>query len=169
MTEPPPAILVVDDDKDVRATIVGLLQEAGLGVTTASSGWAALDALERAKFDLVVVDIGLPGGLDGLELIRCVRARSPTLKCLFISGLSEPVVDDPDRDDFVAKPFRPYELLGCVWELLQRPLATPPLDWGIRQAERSLLAAEIDCRRNQRIAERLAEPKRCCAGGRQKR
>jgi DNA-binding response OmpR family regulator len=39
---------------------------------------------------------------------------------LFISGFSNPVVAEPECDDFVQKPFRPAELLGCVWELLQR-------------------------------------------------
>jgi hypothetical protein len=76
------------------------------------------------------------------------------LRCLFISGRRLPAVDDPDRDDFVGKPFRQHELLGCVWELLQRRVVAPPPAGEIRQAEQLLLAAEVDCRRRRLAAER---------------
>ena len=151
-----PSILVVEDDKWTRDAVVAVLRQGGFNVRATASGWIALRMIRRKKFDLLVADIGLPGGLDGLELARYARLGDPALKCLFISGGQHAVTDDPERDDFVGKPFRNRELLGCVWELLQRRVSAPPLDWEVRQAERSLLAAEVDCRRRKFLAQRRA-------------
>jgi DNA-binding response OmpR family regulator len=117
--QPGPAILVLDDDDDVRDTISTLLTDAGFRVTTAATGWEAVALIEEKPFDLVVVDIGLPGGLDGLQVAQHVRVRHPALKCLFISGKNDPIICDPRLDDFVAKPFRPSLLVGCVWKVLR--------------------------------------------------
>jgi len=156
MLEHPPSILVVEDDEWVRDAVVQVLRECGFDVRAAASGWIALRMIKRKKFDLLVADVGLPNGLDGVELAQCARISHPMLKCLFISGRRRAITDDPDRDDFVGKPFRDRELLGCVWELLQRRVSTLPLDWEVRQAERSLLAAEVDCRRKKFLAQRRA-------------
>jgi DNA-binding response OmpR family regulator len=122
------AILVLDDDDQVRETISTVLGEAGFEITTAATGWEAVALIEEKPFDLVVADIQLPGGLDGLDMARHVRLRHPALKCLFISGARDPVVCDPELDDFVAKPFRPHELLGCVWKVLRGNQPYPRLD-----------------------------------------
>jgi two-component system, OmpR family, response regulator len=156
MVKPSPSILVVEDDCAVSEVIVDTLREAGLDVRSTVSGWTALRMIRRKSFDLVVADIRLPDGLDGLELVQCARLTRPTLKCLFISGCGQMVMDDPERDDFVGKPFRHRELLGCVWELLQRRVPQTGLDSDMRQAKRSLLAAKIDCRRRQLLAQRRA-------------
>jgi DNA-binding response OmpR family regulator len=111
-------ILVVEDDEDVLDTIVMLLTDTGFAVRTAATGWEALAIIDERAFDMVVADIGLPGGLNGLQMTQAARVRHPALKCLFISGQGEPVVCDPHLDDFVAKPFHPSELLGCVWKVL---------------------------------------------------
>jgi CheY-like chemotaxis protein len=128
MSEQAPAILVVEDDDGVRDVISQVLVDAGFEVETAATGWEAIARIEEQPFDIVVADIRLPGGLDGLEMARHVRARHPTLKCLFISGAVDPVICDPVLDDFVAKPFRPFELLGCVWKVLRGNLPYPHLD-----------------------------------------
>ena len=151
-----PSILVVEDDEWIRDAVVQVLRQGGFNVRATASGWIALRMIKRKKFDLLVADIGLPDGLTGLELARYARLGDPMLKCLFISGEQHAVTDDPERDDFVGKPFRNRELLGCVWELLQRRVPTPPLDWEVRQAERTLLAAEVDCRRKKLLAQRRA-------------
>jgi CheY-like chemotaxis protein len=110
-----PTILIIEDDDDVRDTISNML-------------WEAIAIIEEKPFDLVVADIQLPGGLNGLELARHLRLRRPELKCLFISGSAEPVVCDPRLDDFVAKPFRSSELLGCVWKVLRGNNPNPRLN-----------------------------------------
>ena len=124
----PPAILVVEDDDDVREAIGAMLDEAGFRVETAATGWEAIALIEEQPFDLVVADIRLPGGLDGLQMARHVRERHPGLKCLFISGRAAPMVCDPQLDDFVGKPFRSFELLGCVWKVLRGNRPYPRLD-----------------------------------------
>ena len=123
-----PAILIVEDDDDVRDTISDMLIKGGFRVDTAATGWEAIAIVEEKAFDMVVADIQLPGGLNGLELARHLRLRRPELRCLFISGSAEPVVCDPKLDDFVAKPFRPSELLGCVWKVLRGNIPNPRLN-----------------------------------------
>jgi DNA-binding response OmpR family regulator len=125
--KPLSAILVVDDDDDVRDTISMLLSEAGFQVTTAANGLEALAIIGEKPFEMTVVDIRLPGGLSGLEMMRQARLRHPALKCLFISGRGEPTICDPELDDFVAKLFRGFELLGCVRKVLRGNLPQPRL------------------------------------------
>lgn len=128
MEEEAQAILVLEDDDDVRETISTLLMEAGFRVETAATGWEAIALIEERRFDMIVADISLPGGLSGLQMTQHVRRSHPLLKCLFISGRADPVVCDPLLDDFVAKPFRPFELLGCVWKVLRGNLPYPRVD-----------------------------------------
>jgi DNA-binding response OmpR family regulator len=151
-----PSILVVDDDDHVRETVAAMMQDAGFRVAAAASGWEALDLIEQREFDLAVVDVGLPDELTGLDLIRCVRAERPQLRCLFISGFADPVVDDPERDDFVRKPFRLAELLGCAWELLQRKVQETSIDLPHRRERWLIQAARVDCLRRERKSARPA-------------
>ncbi|HEY1799207.1 MAG TPA: response regulator [Stellaceae bacterium] len=151
-----PSVLVVDDDDDVRETIVALLEQAGFRVASASSGWDALDLIDQRDFDLAVVDVGLPEDLTGVDLVRCIRAKRPQQRCLFISGFSDPIADDPERDDFVRKPFRLAELLGCAWELLQRNVSETPADLPHRRERWLIQAARVDCLRRERKRARNA-------------
>jgi DNA-binding response OmpR family regulator len=114
-----PAILVVEDDETVRDAIEEILIDSGFDVRTAASAREALALIDERPFDMLVADIALPGGLDGLQMARNARSRHPQLRCLFISGHSEPVVCNRELDDFVAKPFRAHELVGCVWKVLR--------------------------------------------------
>jgi DNA-binding response OmpR family regulator len=114
-------ILVIEDDEGVRDMVAGTLAGEGNAVTAVADGAAALDAIDAVSFALVVADVHLPGALDGRATLRRARLRQPWLRCLFTSGFEPaPVRDDPEADDFIAKPFRQHELLGCVFELLQR-------------------------------------------------
>lgn len=116
-------VLVVDDEPEIGAIIAETLKPAGFQVVRASGFWEALHHLETRHFDLMITDVMLPGAFNGLELAVYARSRDPALKSLFISGCSEPMMDNREQDDFVAKPFRPRELLGCAFELLfRRPL-----------------------------------------------
>lgn len=146
----PPSVLIVDDDDHVREVVAAMLEEAGFKVAAAASGWDALDLIEHHEFDLAVVDVGLPDGLDGVAMIRCARARRPQIRCLFISGFSDPITDDPERDDFVGKPFRLTELLGCAWELLHRKVPEMPIDLPHRRERWLIQAARVDCLRRER-------------------
>jgi CheY-like chemotaxis protein len=128
MLQEAPAILVLDDDEDVRDTIGSVLKAAGFRVTTVATGLEAIALVDETPFDLLVADVRLPGGLSGLQTTQLMRVRHPEIKCLFISGNGDPKVCDPRLDDFVSKPFRAFELLGCVWKVLRGNQPYPRLD-----------------------------------------
>ncbi len=79
------AILVVDDEAGVRSSLAGILGDEGYAVTAADSGEAGLAALEARRYDLVLLDVWLPG-LDGLEVLRRIRERDSELPVVVISG-----------------------------------------------------------------------------------
>jgi two-component system OmpR family response regulator len=122
MPSDPPRILLVDDDDDLREMLHTWLTKDGLSVVAVGDSAAGATLLERGEvFDLVIADVRLPPPMDGVAMVHRMRAHVPTLKALFISGRSAPVVLDQERDDFVSKPFWSNgEFLGCVRELLLR-------------------------------------------------
>jgi two-component system, NtrC family, nitrogen regulation response regulator NtrX len=79
------AILVVDDEAGVRSSLAGILGDEGYAVTAVDSGEAGLMALEARRYDLVLLDVWLPG-LDGLEVLRRIRERDSELPVVVISG-----------------------------------------------------------------------------------
>jgi CheY-like chemotaxis protein len=112
------AILLVEDDELVRETVNEVLIADGLRVTMAATGPAGLDRIKDTEFDLVVTDIALPGGLDGVRMMQRARALRPGLRCVFMSGGQPPSDSDRRLDEFVAKPFRLAELLRSVRNML---------------------------------------------------
>lgn len=122
-------ILVIDGDERTRTLIEQTLAEQGFTVTTVGDGDAALRRIEAKHFALVVAEIRLPGSLDGMTTVQYARAQQPGLKCLFTSGFASAAPwTNVELDDFIAKPFRRRELVGCVFELLQRDAATGAAD-----------------------------------------
>jgi two-component system cell cycle sensor histidine kinase/response regulator CckA len=113
------SVLVVDDDPDIRTFVETILVEEGIEAVVAPDAQEALRCLAERCFDLLLTDIRMPG-LDGFQLVRQARRAYPELRVLFMSGFSREYHLDPERDEFVAKPFRPRELLGCVYEILSR-------------------------------------------------
>jgi DNA-binding response OmpR family regulator len=131
MSQPPPAplpdrpILVVDDDAKIVRLVRTYLERDGFSVVTAADGPAALDAIERHRPALVVLDLMLPE-LDGRAVVRAVRrddeagatpiliisARGSTLDR--IAGLED------GADDYLPKPFSPAELVLRVKSILRR-------------------------------------------------
>lgn len=114
-------ILLVDSDAKRREFGARVLAEEGFAVTAMSEGFSAIRAAGEGRFALAVAALRLPGTLDGPTTVRHIRARQPWLKALFIG---QPAMRQAapacDRDDFIADPYRRRELLGCVFELLQR-------------------------------------------------
>jgi two-component system OmpR family response regulator len=124
-------ILVVDDDEEIRALLAEYLEGNGFRVSTLPDGRELTSAIEENAFDLVVLDLMLPG-VDGLTLCRDLRSRS-RLPVLILSARGE----DVDRivglemgaDDYLAKPFHPRELLARIRAILfrsQREGVAPP-------------------------------------------
>jgi CheY-like chemotaxis protein len=117
-------ILVVDDDPAVQMTIRLLLERAGHRVTVAGDGQKGLSAFESEDFDLLFLDIFMPG-MDGIETMRHIHRHRPTVPIIVISG--RPLVPEASREpDFLAmaiklgavsslpKPFKPAVLLATV-------------------------------------------------------
>jgi CheY-like chemotaxis protein len=117
-------ILVVDDDAAVQVTIRLLLERAGHSVVTASDGRKGLALCQTGDFDLLFLDIFMPG-MDGFETMRMVRQQRPQIPIIVISGkpISSEADDTPDfltmatklgAISSLQKPFRPADLLAAV-------------------------------------------------------
>ena len=114
-------ILVVDHNPVRRQLIERVLKAEGLVVIAVAEGFSAIRAAGRQAFSLIVAALDLPGTLDGLETVRQARKLQPRLKALFIgAGALAPRQAMGEFDDFIPAPFRRRELIGCVFELLQR-------------------------------------------------
>ncbi|WBO23789.1 PAS domain-containing protein [Sphingomonas abietis] len=86
-------VLVVDDEPTVRMLIVDALEELGYACLEAGDGPAGLRILQAGgRIDLLITDVGLPGGLNGRQVADAARALRPTLKILFITGYAENAV-----------------------------------------------------------------------------
>jgi CheY-like chemotaxis protein len=83
-------VLVVEDESDVRMVVVDLLEDIGFTVLSADDGASGLNIVDSAtQIDLLVSDVGLPGGINGRQLADAARQRRLGLKVLFITGYSQ--------------------------------------------------------------------------------
>lgn len=117
-------ILVVEDDAMVRAYVEGQLTALGYGVSCVANGPDALQALGRAKFDLLFTDVVMPGGLNGRQLADEARRLHPDLPILFTSGYTENAIVHHGRLDrgvqLLNKPYRRADLAAKVRQALDR-------------------------------------------------
>jgi len=114
-------ILIIDDDARRRELSTRVLSEAGFAVTAVSEGFSAIRAAGSRRVALAIVAVELPGVLDGPSTVRQIRTRQTWLKTLFTGDVARRQWRrNSDCDDFIAAPFDRRDLLGCVFELLQR-------------------------------------------------
>lgn len=128
MTSPAlkPHILVVDDDDRLRELLRMFLSDKGFIVSTASNSEEARSTLSSFSYDLIVLDIMMPGE-DGLEMaasLRHVDSAYKTLPILFLTARAEPHERieglELGADDYLTKPFEPQELLLRIQAILRR-------------------------------------------------
>tara|TARA_R110001592_G_scaffold66503_1_gene204307 strand:+ start:7708 stop:9774 length:2067 start_codon:yes stop_codon:yes gene_type:complete len=117
-------VLIVDDEPALRILMTDVLQDLGYQAIEAANGPAALDALHSGvKIDLLMTDVGLPGGLNGRQLADAVRVTLPDLPVLFMTGYAEQVLfDDSEveaRMAVLTKPFSVAALASRIRELLR--------------------------------------------------
>ena len=129
--------LIVEDNPVIRDALSELLQHWGLLSEACADGQAALDLLEASPFDLVLLDLNLPG-VDGLEVCRRLRRR-PIPQPLVLMLTARDSLDDnvlgleQGADDYLVKPFEPALLKARIQALLRRA-ARPlhdSLSWGL--------------------------------------
>jgi two-component system phosphate regulon response regulator OmpR len=123
-----PHILVVDDDQGIRDALARYLNKNGFRVTTAIDVTSARAAMRGLAFDVIILDISMPGEENGLDLARELKTVSAVPICMLtaraepenrIEGLEVGV------DDYVAKPFEPRELLLRLQNILKRGKGPP--------------------------------------------
>ncbi len=124
-----PHLLVVDDDPRLRELLRRYLSENGFRVTTAADASEARSKLASFAFDLVVLDVMMPGE-SGLELTRALRGE-PRVPVLLLTAMAEPEDRvnglEQGADDYLSKPFKPRELVLRIRNVLQR---RPVVDLG---------------------------------------
>ena len=109
-------LLVVDDDEIVLEALLCALEDAGFQVVPAMTGEDAVTLARHCAPDVVVTDLDLGAGMNGLRLAVELRRRWPGLPIVYISGRPWLVQERAlgDREVFLAKPFRLQELLGGI-------------------------------------------------------
>ncbi len=128
-TKPRQRILVVDDDARLRDLLTRYLEEQGFTVKAVIDGASMDKALHREHFDILVLDLMLPGE-DGLSICRRLRGREHPLPIIMLTAKG----DEVDRivglemgaDDYLPKPFNPRELVARIQAVLRRQPQTLP-------------------------------------------
>jgi two-component system phosphate regulon response regulator OmpR len=127
MSDPEPHLLVVDDDARLRELLRRYLAENGFRVTVAADVIEARANLASLTFDLIVLDVMMPGE-SGLDLARALRSgQRPHVPILLLTAMAEPEDRiaglEQGADDFLAKPFEPRELVLRIRNVLERRAA----------------------------------------------
>jgi CheY-like chemotaxis protein len=120
-----PRVLVVEDEDGLRDNLSDLLQLEGYLVQTAANGVQGMGAHLSFRPDLVITDVVMPI-MDGVEMVRQLRGRDPSLKALFISGffgtrsIRQELMDEIERFGYpmLSKPFKPSKLFELVRKAL---------------------------------------------------
>ena len=142
-------ILVVDDEKNIRMTMIHALETSGYHVESAITGEEALLMLKASPFDLVFLDLKMPG-MDGIEVLRRARQSWPTMRMVVITahGTVDNAVEAMKLGaaDFIQKPFTPEEIREVAKGVLA-PLPEDVHDAGyarcLAEARRSILDSQL--------------------------
>jgi DNA-binding response OmpR family regulator len=128
------AILVVDDEKNIRMTMLQALEPLGVPVRTAVNGEEALQKLREGRFSLVFVELKMPG-MDGMHLLRRIGHDWPGTRAVIVTayGTIESAVEAMKLGalDFMQKPFSPAEIRKLASSVLEREAADErsPVDY----------------------------------------
>jgi DNA-binding response OmpR family regulator len=151
-----PVVVVVEDDPAIADLVELYLRRDGYRVHVAASGPQALEVIRARQPSLVILDIGLPGPMDGIDVCRAVRRTSHVPVIMLTARDSE--VDrvlglELGADDYVVKPFSARELMARVKALLRRSALAGGAERNGVPAVVSLGALEVDAaRREARVA-----------------
>lgn len=120
-------ILVVDDETDFLETIVNRLNKRKLDARGVTSGEAALDVLKEELYDVVLLDIKMPGGMDGIETLREIKRLQPLVEVLLLTGHAsvETSIEGMKQGafDYLLKPMKFDELLMKMAQAFEKKSA----------------------------------------------
>jgi DNA-binding response OmpR family regulator len=151
----PGTVVVVEDDDNIASLVDLYLRREGFRVVQACDGQAGLAAVGRERPRLVILDVGLPGSVDGFELCRRLRrsGQVPILMLTARDGEIDRVLGlELGADDYVTKPFSPRELVARVKAILRRVEGPGP----DRPEVLSVGGVEVDVGRREVRAHGLA-------------
>jgi len=126
-------ILVVDDEKDILELVSYNLQKEGFHIETSQNGEDALEKIRSDRFDLLILDLMLPG-IQGVELCKVLKSDNETasIPIIMLTAKSEELDKvlglEMGADDYITKPFSPRELVARVNAVLRRTGEKPPKD-----------------------------------------
>jgi CheY-like chemotaxis protein len=124
-------VLIVDDHADIRRLLRMTLEDQGLRLHEADSGTAALAMAHAQRPDIVLLDVMMPGGIDGLEVCRRIRSTPALAHTQVIMLSARDSMHDRDAglqagaDEFIAKPFSPAQIAEKVLCLGPSPVGAP--------------------------------------------
>ena len=162
------AVLIVEDDDELRGVLARGLREEGFAVDAVATGSDALERVERAVPDVLVIDIGLPD-TDGRDLCQALRARGIQTPVLFLTA-RDALVDriagfDAGGDDYLAKPFAFVELVARLQALLRRSGGEGALEAAGLRLDPVTHSVGADGRRGAADADRVPPPRPAAGAG----
>ena len=130
------SILVVDDEEDFLETLVNRLNKRKIDTTGARSGEEALELMKKKQFDVVILDVKMPGGMDGIETLREIKNVQPLSEVLLLTGHAsvETSIEGMKLGafDYLLKPVKLEDLLPKIEEAFEKKNAH---DQKIRSAQ----------------------------------
>jgi DNA-binding response OmpR family regulator len=119
-------ILIVDDEKNIRLTVAKAMEAFGVDIGEAESGEEALSRIKEKDYGVIILDLKLPGGMNGIEVLRQVRETRPDIQVIMISayGTVDSAVEAMKLGavDFIQKPFAVAEIRELVAKVMDRDL-----------------------------------------------
>ena len=117
-------ILVVDDEEDFLETLVNRLEKRKIDTTGVRSGEEALELMKKKQFDVVILDIKMPGGMDGIETLREIKKVQPLAEVILLTGHAsvETSIEGMKLGafDYILKPVRLEELLSKLAQAFEK-------------------------------------------------
>ncbi|HPG40245.1 MAG TPA: response regulator [bacterium] len=124
-------ILIVEDEPVFRSTITEMLQVLGMSIDIATDGYQALKNLEKKNYTLAIIDLVLPGPMNGLDVIKKIKLHTPSTRIIAISGYgNQSLIQKTYKagaDLFIPKPFKPEKLVDEAESLLAKKKSSDPV------------------------------------------
>ena len=139
-----PRILIVDDQNGIRRTMTGIIEDLGFQVVDVEDGYQAIDRVKNTRFDLVFLDIKMPG-INGIQTFREIKKLRPDSLVVMMTGFDVAELINASFDEgaicIVYKPFEPEQIVNIIRSAHKSCLAKLPTNIGALAGE---IQREID-------------------------